>query len=275
MNLFTEDLRSHSGAARKSLLLIGQDMHILNPVFHRAIAARDSHALAAMALRQAEAGADALDLNLGPAGKDSGLLAWAIETALAAARLPLFTASQVLAQPELLLRHGEQLTVNAVTAADPTSLPDNMALARDCGAGLTVLLTRPGLNACSADDRLLLAAEVLEAAEKSGLPLARLYLDPLFQPGLHGLADIESMLEWLAHLPLLSRDKVQSIAALSSASVLLPAAKRSACHQQLLPLIAEAGLDAVILNCNDRRLMDIARSIGDTAAPIPLAEAAG
>jgi hypothetical protein len=150
-----------------------------------------------------------------------------------------------------------------------------MALARDCGAGLTVLLTRPGLNAYSADDRLLLAAEVLEAAEKSGLPLARLYLDPLFQPGLHGLADIESVLEWLAHLPLLSRDKVQSIAALSSASVLLPAVKRSACHQQLLPLLAEAGLDAVILNCNDRRLMDIARSIGDTAAPIPLAEAAG
>jgi hypothetical protein len=88
-----------------------------------------------MALRQAEAGADALDLNLGPAGKDSGLLAWAMETVLATARLPLFTASQVLAQPELLRRHGEKLTVNAVTA-DPTSLPDNMALARDCGVGL-------------------------------------------------------------------------------------------------------------------------------------------
>jgi 5-methyltetrahydrofolate corrinoid/iron sulfur protein methyltransferase len=274
MNLFQESLRPHGGAARRPLLLIGQDMHILNPVFHRALAARDSRALAAMAVRQAEAGADALDLNLGPAGKDSGLLAWAMETVLAAARLPLFTASQVLARPELLLRHGEKLTVNAVTA-DPVSLPDNMALARDCGAGLTVLLTRPGLTACSADDRLLLAAEVLEAAEKNSLPLSRLYLDPLFQPGPHGLADLEPMLEWLAELPFLSREKARSVAALSSASAFLPAAKRPACHQRLLPLLAEAGLDAVILNCNDRRLMDIARSIGDGATPVPLAEAAG
>lgn len=274
MNLPQEDCRPHGGAARKPLLLIGQDMHILNPVFHHALAARDSRALAAMAVRQAEAGADALDLNLGPARKDSGLLAWAMETVLTAAGLPLFAASQTLAQPELLLRHGEKLTVNAVTA-DPASLSANMMLARDCGAGLTVLLTRPGLTACSAADRLLLAAEALEAAEKSGLPLSRLYLDPLLRPGGQGLPDLEPVLEWLAYLPLLSREKVMSVAALSSASAFLPAAKRPAYHQRLLPLLAEAGLNAVILNCNDRRLMDISRSIGNRAAPVPLAEAAG
>ncbi|WP_420208157.1 hypothetical protein [Candidatus Electronema sp. JC] len=272
MNLFQESLRPHGGAARRPLLLIGQDMHILNPVFHRALAARDSRALAAMAVRQAEAGADALDLNLGPAGKDSGLLAWAMETVLAAARLPLFTASQVLARPELLLRHGEKLTVNAVTA-DPASLPDKMALARDCGAGLTVLLTRPGLTACSADDRLLLAAEVLDAAEKSGLPLARLYLDPILRPNWQGLPDIEPTLDWLTSLVLLNRKEARSIAALSSPSASHPAAP--ACHhQRLLPLLAEAGLDAVILNCNDRRLMEAARRIGVAETPAPLAEAA-
>ncbi|WP_417913404.1 hypothetical protein [Candidatus Electronema sp. TJ] len=258
MNCLPEELRP---PPRKTLLLIGQDMHILNPFFHRAVEERDSRALAAMAVRQAEAGADALDLNLGPAGKDSGLLAWAVETALAAAELPLFAAAQILAQPELLRQHGEQLTVNAVTA-DPASLPACMVLARDCGAGLAVLLTKPGLSGCSADERLLLAAEVLETAEKSGLPLSRLHLDPILRPGPHGQADLEPVLDWLLHLPLLKMDKTRSLAALSSASAFLPAAKRPGCHQRLLPLLAEAGLGAVILNCKDRRLMEIARSSG-------------
>lgn len=265
MNVFPNEFRLNSGAVEKTdMLLVGQDMQILNPVFHQALRERNSRAVAAMAIRQAEAGAEALDLNLGPLGKNSDLLAWVMETALAAARLPLFVASHVVAQPELLRQHGEKLTINAVTA-DPATLTAVMVQARDCGAGLTVLLTRPGLSVCSADDRLLLAAEVVETAARVAFPVSRLYLDPLFRPGGLGMPDLESVLDLVVNLPLLSREKIQSIVAVSSASAFLPAAQRSAYHQRLLPLLAEAGVNAVILNCNDRRLMDIARRTERTA----------
>lgn len=245
----------------KPLTVVGQDMHILNPVFFRAVEERDSHALAAMARRQAAAGADALDVNLGPAKKNSGLLAWVLETVQEAAGLPLFVASQILRQPELLRQDQGRITVNSVTA-DPAALAAAMETAGQHEAGLVVLLTKPGLMPFSADDRLLLAAEVLETAAHVGFPMGKLHLDPLFRPGPQGQADSQPVLETLAALPMLCQEKVRSIAGLSGASAFLPAAKRPALQQSLLPLLAAAGLDTVILNCNDRRLMELARSSG-------------
>jgi cobalamin-dependent methionine synthase I len=238
-------------------------MHILNPLFLRAVEEKDAKTLAAMAVRQAEAGADALDLNLGPARKNSSLLGWAMEVILEAVPLPLFAASQILAMPELLKRHQGRITVNSVTA-DPATLPDDMKRAQEHQAGLVVLLVRPGLTPFRAEDRLLIAAEVLETAARTGFPLAELHVDPLFPPSpdpfRQGMPDIDPVLETIAALPFLSKEKARSLIALSSASAFLPPAKRTALHRRLLPLLTAAGLDAVILGCHDRRLMEIARS---------------
>ena len=272
MQFNEETFRQNIGSEKKSLRFVGQDMQILNPLFFLAVEERDSRAVAAMARRQADAGADALDLNLGPAKKNSSLLAWAIETVRAAVDLPLFVASQILATPDLLQQYQGSITINSVTA-DPATLAADMERAGKCGAGLVVLLTKPGQSVFSADDRLLLAAEVLETAARTGFSLDRLYLDPLFRPSPQGLPDLEPVLETLAALPFLSQEKVNTVAALSSASAFLPAAKRPALHQRLLPLLAEAGLDTVILNCNDRALMEIGRCLSDCPAQ-PLCQAA-
>ncbi|WP_417914811.1 hypothetical protein [Candidatus Electronema sp. JM] len=273
MNFSTQAERRQQGrAARKPLTIIGQDMHILNPLFFRAIEEKDSRALAAMAKRQAEAGADALDLNLGPAKKNSELLTWAVATVLDAADLPLFVASQVLNQPELLQRHRGKITINLVTA-DPATLAADMEKAGKYEAGLVVLLTKPGMIACAADDRLLLAAEVLETAGRVSFPPNKLWLDPLFRPNSQGMPDLEPVLETLAALPLLGPTPVRSLAGLSSAAAFLPPTKRSACQCRLLPLLAEAGLDAVILNCGDRRLMETIRSSGGEEAETALPSA--
>jgi len=267
-----EVLCQSNGGEKKPLMVIGQDMHILNPMFFRAIEEQDSHTVATMARRQAQAGADALDLNLGPAKKTSSLLAWAVEIVLEEARLPLFIASQILAQPELLRQHRGKITINSVTA-DPAVLAETMQRVGEYEAGLVVLLTKPGLTPFSADDRLLLAAEVLETAERVSFPLDKLYLDPLFWPGPQGQPDLEPVLEMLSAFPLLREESVRSIAGLSGASAFLPAAKRPAYQHRLLPLLLRAGLDAVILNCNDRRLMAIASRSEETERVLPVAEA--
>jgi cobalamin-dependent methionine synthase I len=46
---------------------------------------------------------------------------------------------------------------------------------------------------------------------------------------------------------------------LSNASVCLAKEQRSAFHCRLLPLLAQAGLDAVIMNCRDRKLMEVTK----------------
>ena len=248
------------------LTIIGQDMHIMNPGFSRAVEEKDGSSLAVMAEKQVEAGAQALDLNLGPARKNNSLIRWAVAAIQEAVQVPLFISSHVLSQPDGLKTHRGTPTINSVTA-DPSSLSAAMNMAKEHGAHLVVLLVRPGLTPFTVDERLQLAMEVLDTADRSGFPLADLYLDPLFhlRPDpmtwqlSRGVPDIDSVLKTIELLPQLSDEKVRSLVAISSASQFLPASERPGLHQRLLPMLAAAGLDAVILNCHDSRLMEIAR----------------
>jgi len=249
----------------RSLTIIGQDMHIMNPRFSRAIELHDSEQLSDMARLQDKAGAQALDLNLGPARKANKQMAWAVETMQAAVDVPLFISAHVLSQPEILKLHHGPATINSITA-DPASLAENMVVAGEHGARLVVLLVRPGLTPFTADERLQLAAEVLETADRAGFPLEDLYLDPLFhlRPDpmtwqlSRGMPDIDSVVETLELLPQLGEQRVRTLMALSSASQFLTPAERPGLHQRLLPMLAAAGLDAVIFNCHDKKLMDLA-----------------
>ncbi len=270
------EINSSREQAAGRLQIIGQDLHIMNPALQRALERRDGQTLQSLARQQVDAGARALDLNLGPAGKSIELIPWAVETIQQAVEVPLFIASQVLSRPEGLQKHRGRATVNSVTA-DPATLAPAMETAANYGARLVVLLVRPGLTPFTADERLQIAAQVLETARKVGYPVTDLYLDPLFhiRPDpmtwqlSRGLPDIEAVLETLELLPQLSDEKIHTLVALSSASQFLPADRRPALHRRLLPMLAAAGLDAVIMNCRDTPLMETARDTGREQELVP------
>jgi cobalamin-dependent methionine synthase I len=248
-----------------SLLIIGQDMHIMNPALFQSLENRDRSILAQMARKQVKAGVHALDLNLGPAKKSNQRFPWVVETIQKTVNVPLFISSRVLAQPETLNQLQKTATINSVTA-DPETLAADMEKAKKYSARLVVLLVRPGLTPFSVDERLQVAGEVLETASRINFPFMDLYLDPLFH--IHpdpvtwqlsrGLPDIDSVLETIRMLPQLAGENINTLVALSSASQFLPPAERTGLHRRLLPLLAAAGLNAVILNAHDSRLMKIA-----------------
>ncbi len=250
-----------------SLTIIGQDMHIMNAEFVRAVEQQDGKSLAKMAEKQVAAGADGLDLNLGLSNKSSKRFCWAVDAIKDAVDVPLFISSHVLSHSKILDEYRGGVTVNSVTA-DPATLATAMEKAREYGADLVVLLVRPGLTPLTVDERLQVATDVLETAARVGFPLIDLYLDPLFhlRPDpvtwqlSRGVPDVDSVLETIEMLPQLTEEKVRTLVALSSASQFLPRAERSGLHHRLLPLLVAAGLDAVILNCHDNKLMEIARN---------------
>ena len=251
-----------------TLQIIGQDMHIMNPALFQAIEQQDSRKLAAMAQQQVTAGADALDLNLGATRKNNDQLAWAVQSIQQAVQVPLFISSHALNRTEVMQSLQGRVTINSITA-DPAALAPAMRNAKEYNARLVVLLTRPGLTPFTADERLQIANEVLETAVQEGFPITDLYLDPLFhlRPDpmtwqlSRGIPDIDSVLETLVMLPQLSSERLHTVLAISTASQFLPAAERSSLHQRLLPMLVSGGLDAVILNCRDSKLMEIVCSL--------------
>ena len=246
--------------------IIGEAMHILNPSFVQALESRDEELLARMAREQVEAGAEALDVNPGQVREFGRLMPWLVETVQEAADVPLFLSSSMLSQQRALEVHKGRAAINAVTA-DPDDLRRAMKTAGYFQADLVVLLVSSQLTPSDANDRLILAAQVLDIAAEVGFPPEQLYLDPVLtcrpDPAswvlTAGLPDIDTLLTSVRLLGELGEPRIRTLIGLSNASICLPQNRRSAFHCRLLPLLAEAGLDAVIMNCRDRMLVDAAQ----------------
>jgi cobalamin-dependent methionine synthase I len=248
--------------------VIGEEMHILNQNFVQALESLDKETMARMAREQVDAGAEALDINLGQVRQFNKLTPWLIETVQEATHVPLFLSSNVLNQKQALpLLHTGQATINAVTA-EPAGLRRAMKTAARFQIDLVVLLVSSQLTPTNVNDRLMLASQSLEIAEQVNFPLEQLYFDPVIACRTDpttwtlsaGLPDIDTLVESLHWLGNLTNQQVKTITGLSNASVCLDKEKRSAFQCRLLPLLAEAGLDAVIMNCRDQTLMDVAKN---------------
>ncbi len=250
--------------------VIGEEMHILNQKFVQALESLDKETVAKMAQEQVDAGAEALDINLGQVRQLNDLTPWLVETVQEATSIPLLLSSHVLSQERTLEFHKGQATINAVTA-DPDELRRAMKIAARFQADLVVLLVSSLLTPSNVNDRLMLAAQSLEIAEELNFPLEQLYFDPVIacrtDPNTWtlsaGLPDIDTLVASLHWLGDLTDHKTKTIIGLSNASICLTKEKRSAFHCRLLPLLAEAGLDAVIMNCRDQALMDVAKNIAN------------
>ncbi|MCI5132895.1 MAG: hypothetical protein D3904_15610 [Candidatus Electrothrix sp. EH2] len=265
--------RTRSIYEENIMKIIGEAMHILNQSFVQALENRDTDAVARMAREQVEAGAEALDVNLGQVRQFGALTPWLVETVQEAADVSLFLSSHVLSQLRALEIHKGRATVNAVTA-DPDDLRRAMESVGPFQADLVVLLVSSQLTPSDADGRLFLGTQVLDIAAEVGFPLERLYLDPVIACRTDpmtwtlsaGLPDIDTLLTSVQLLGELAQPRLRILTGLSNASICLPWNQRSAFHCRLLPLLAEAGLDAVIMNCRDRALMDRARELAPVQA---------
>lgn len=247
--------------------LIGEDLHLMNPAVFQAITNRDENTILKMAQAQVDGGAHCLDLNLGQNRTLGKLTPWVVETIQAHFDIPFLLSSHVLKQQRALEVHHGVATINAVTA-HPAALAQAMQTASQFKANLVVLLVSPTLTPVDVHGRLDLALQVLEMAEQANFPLEQLYLDPLLscRPDptaallSAGLPDIDTAVESIQFLRELSGHRMQTILSLSQSSMCMMPGSRSSFHCQLLPVLAAAGLDAVIMNCRDKPLMTVARS---------------
>lgn len=252
----------------EKLLIVAESLQILNPSFHKILVEKDEQQLIVMAEKQIRAGAMALDINTGPAKDMAVLLEWLVKVIQEKHNIPLFLPAITTGMEKGLQVHKGRATINAATA-DPARLADIMQQACDSDSSLVILITKPGILSNAIDEKLALINEILAQAERISFPLDHLYLDPLFTVRTdpvawslsNGMPDLEPILEILPLIRELGGGEVKTILALSSGTLGMAAKNRSVMQCKILPILVAAGLDAVILNCNDRALMNTARNL--------------
>lgn len=251
---------------------VAEGLHILNRQVYEAVTTRDREALLALAGRHLGSGARGLAVSLGTGRKMAELTPWVVESLVRGTDARLFLSANVLDHPDLLRRFGDRIVINAVTVeADTLALA--LESARQHEAGLVVLLVRPGLTPTGLNDRLLLAADVIDRAVRTGLHPNRLFLDPILscRPDPHalkisrGLPDVGIVAETVSLIRQIHPD-VRTIVGLGTGQ---PSGREPHgwMRQGILTVLLEAGLDAAIMNCLDPVMMSTGQNHRAAASP--------
>ena len=236
-------------------IIIGERISVTAPSMRRAFAERDPEPIIARCEQQLMAGANYIDVNIGPAESDGEeIMRWAVkllQERFDGVPLALDTANMKAIEAGLSVydRSKGKPIVNSADAGDRF---DRIALAADNGA-ICVALCSAGSVPADNDERMAYCQQMLEEGMARGMEVEDLWFDPLFLVA-KGMQD--KLMELLEAIRMFTDMGLNSTGGLSNSSNGMPRAVRPIFDSALLAMAMMQGLTSAIVNPNDRRLME-------------------
>jgi 5-methyltetrahydrofolate corrinoid/iron sulfur protein methyltransferase len=239
------------------LFIIGELINGMYQNIGRAIKEKDKLAVQKCALEQIKAGADALDVNCGPASrKPIDDIQWLVESIQEVTDKPLALDSskpQVIESGLSVLKN--KAIINSTTA-DAEKLDILVPLAKKYNARLIGLTISSKGIPQNKDQRMELAATIVASCLDQAFPIEDLYLDPIVMPVNVAQSQIKDILEAIHEFRIISDPSPKSIVGLSNVSQ--GTCARSLVNRTFLTMAIASGLDAAILDPLDKDLLDAA-----------------
>ncbi len=244
---------------------IGENIHIISPRVKEGIANRDGAFFVELARKQQQAGADALDLNIGPQKKAGPeVMDWLVDCVQEA--VPGMTLSfdtTNLAAIEVGLKKVGANTLINSTSAEEERLATVPALAAKYGAGLIALCMEKSGIPVSADARVGIAMEkLIPRAQEVGIPMDKLWVDPLILTVSGCQEYVPQAIETVRMLKMVMDPPPKTVVGLSNVSNQVPTEIRPRLNQVYMVMLMAVGLDGAILDPLDAKLMEIIRIVG-------------
>ncbi len=235
------------------MLIIAEKINGTLKKVGQAVLDRDAAFIQDLARRQAEAGADYLDVNAGtPATREADDLVWLVETVQAVTDLPLcLDSANPKALAAALERTARPPLINSISGEE-SRLTEILPLIPGRTAGVIAMLLDDTGMPKGVEDRLRVAHKILERTRAAGIPDEQVYVDPLVMAVATQQDGARVALETIRTL----RGQYPAVrfsVGLSNVSFGLPL--RSLVNQAFLTLALYEGLDAAIMDPLDRGVM--------------------
>ncbi len=165
------------------MILIGENMNIMSIKYGKAMKEKDAKIIQELAVQEQEAGMDYIDLNIGPAGRiGEELMGWMVKTVQEAVDLPCaLDTSNVAAIKAGLKVHKGRALINSISARDDR-MEAMLPLAKEFEADFVGLLWGPEGMPRDEHERGALAEVIRSNAAAQGIPMERIWLDPIVTP---------------------------------------------------------------------------------------------
>ena len=164
------------------MYILGENIHIISDKVKEALAAKDARFFQELAVKQVEAGASALDLNLGPRKKDGEeVFPWIVETVEAVVDIPLsFDSTNLLGIEAGLKKISKAQPIINSTSAEPERLEKVPLVAKKYDTRLIALTMGASGIPVAADERVNIALEkLIPRMLEVDFPMQNLIIDPL------------------------------------------------------------------------------------------------
>ncbi len=255
------------------MYIIGENIHIISPKVKEALANRDREFFMELALKQVEAGAQAVDLNLGPRKKDGEeVFPWMVETVQAVVDVPLsFDSTNIVGIEAGLKKITKAQPIINSTSAEPERLERVPLVAKQYGAKLVALTMAQSGIPVSADERVNIAVEhLIPRMVEIDYPIENLIIDPLVLTVSGCQEYCPECIESVRTLPYAWDPAPAVSVGLSNVSNAVPREGRPLINHVYCAMLMGAGLQMMIADPLDMQLREVVRIVEERDESTPV-----
>lgn len=223
----------------------------------KAIQETDAQVIKDLANKQVAAGADALDINVGPASSDAaGAMMWLVEAVREVTDVPLVIDT---AKWEVMSTVAPKVPGDIIlnsSKADPEIASQYVGLAVECGGGLIGLTIDADGVPGNVEKRVELGAQLITIAMEGGLGMDKLFIDPIILPVNVAPKTPAHCLEAISQIRAFADPPPHTVVGLSNVSQRCN--NRKLINRIYLAMCISHGLDSAILDPLDTDLVNAA-----------------
>ncbi len=241
------------------MILIGESINIMSKTIGPAMRERNPKPIQEMARAEAKAGADYLDINIGPARKmGDELMKWVVNTVQEVTNLPLSldTTNPVAMEAGLKACRSKAL-INSISL-QPDRLEQELPLVKKYNASMIGLLWGKEGMPRDANERCMLAVDLVYKANEMGIPSEDIWIDPIATPVSVEINQVKACVEFMSMLKDIAPE-CKSTVGLSNISNGTPADLRPYLNRTYLIMLMRYGLYLAIVDVFDSELVKIAK----------------
>lgn len=241
------------------MLIIGENLNIMSRNIEEALKQKDPAPIREMAETEAKAGVDLIDLNLGPIRKGGPeLMEWVVRTVQEVTDLPLSLDTTNSKAIEAGLRACRNTCLINSISARPQRMEQLMPLAKEYHAPFIGMIVGVEGIPRDANERGLLAAEMLAKAAEYGLPEEDIWFDPVLLPVNTQQMQLAGCMEFIMMLPELAPGS-KSTCGLSNVSNGAPHRLKGILTRTYAAMLMRYGFHSVIADAFDAELHAIVK----------------
>jgi 5-methyltetrahydrofolate corrinoid/iron sulfur protein methyltransferase len=249
------------------MILIGENLNVIVKKIGTAMREKDPGPIQEMAIAETRAGMDYLDINLGPARKGGGeLMEWIVKTVQEVVDTPLsldtINAEAIEGGLRVYKNKQGKAVINSIMARSE-SMEAKFPLAQEYDAGVVALLWGPSGLPRDANERGVLAAELMQKAMEFGIPNEDIWIDPIITPitSPQSQVQVPGCIEFMKMFKDLQEiaPGIRSTCGLSNVSNGAPNHLRPILNQTYLIMIERYGMSSAIIDAFDEEIKIFAR----------------